>query len=269
LEVQVHTNEHSTDSESLLSEAFEPILRVDVTAEIIDRIKTLLARGNLKPGDRLPPERELAALLGVGRPVLRQALKALATLGVLESHVGRGTYITASSDGLLAAPIEFIILMQATTLTELFEVRKTIEAELAGLAAERATNEHLAIIGSILGNQARKLTDAEGFLAEDLNFHNAIAEAARNRLFKAILDSLRRLMVEARRKLLLTGDDLSNSLADHNAIFESISKKRKRAAHNAMLRHLDRVYHLWEEAKTRSTAHSRVSGAAPLRGTKG
>lgn len=253
LEVHVETNEHLVSPGLALNEQFEPILRVDVTTEIIDRIKTLLARGKLKPGDRLPPERELATLLGVGRPVLRQALKALATLGVLESRVGRGTYVTASGSTLLAAPIDFIILMQATTLSELFEVRKTIEVELAALAAQRASDQDLVLMRSILENQSRSLTNSEGFLVEDLNFHSAVAEASRNRLFKVMLNSLRRLMVEAKRKLLLTGDDLSNSLADHKVILQAISNHQKQDAHDAMLRHLDRVYHLWEATQSSTT----------------
>jgi GntR family transcriptional repressor for pyruvate dehydrogenase complex len=262
VEVQVDTNEGEVNPELGLSEEFEPILRVDITAEIIDRIKTLLARGKLKPGDRLPPEREFAKLLGVGRPVLRQALKALATLGVLKSRIGHGTYVTTSTKALLAAPIDFIILMQATTLPELFEVRKTIEVELAGLAAERASDQDIALIGSIIENQSRNLSNPQGFLVEDLNFHNAIAGAVCNVLFKAILDSLRRLMVETRRKLLLTGDDLSNSLADHKAIFQAISNRRKEDAHHAMLRHLDRVYHLWEETQRRKIASLDVTASS-------
>jgi GntR family transcriptional repressor for pyruvate dehydrogenase complex len=262
VEVQVDSHEGEVNPELGLIDEFEPILRVDITAEIIGRIKTLLARGKLKPGDRLPPEREFAKLLGVGRPVLRQALKALATLGVLESRIGHGTYVTTSTTGLLAAPIDFIILMQATTLPELFEVRKTIEVELAGLAAERASDQDLALIGSIIENQSRNLSNPQGFLVEDLNFHNAIAGAVCNVLFRAILDSLRRLMVETRRKLLLTGDDLSNSLADHKAIFQAISNRRKEDAHQAMLRHLNRVYHLWEETQRRRITSLDVATAS-------
>jgi GntR family transcriptional regulator, transcriptional repressor for pyruvate dehydrogenase complex len=219
LEALVRPEEREAKTELASVEEFEPILRVDVTAEIITRIKTLLARGKLKPGDRLPPEREFAKILGVGRPALRQAIKALSTLGVLESRVGQGTYVATSKQGLVDAPLDFIILMQAATLPELFEVRRTIEVELPGLAAERASDEDLTLISSILDAQGRNLADPQGFLVDDLNFHNAIAGAACNVLFRAILESLRRLMIETRRKLLLTGDDLSNSLADHRAIF--------------------------------------------------
>lgn len=242
-------------STTRVADGFGPILRVDITTEIISRIKTLLARGTLKPGGKLPPEREFARMLQVSRPALRQALKALATLGVIESRVGDGTYISTSTTGLLTAPMDFMILMQAATLPELFEVRKTLEVEMAGLAASRASDGDIELMHSIFESQANHVRDPEKFLIDDLNFHNAIARSAGNVLFTAILDSLARLMVETRRKLLLTGDDLSNSVEDHRAILKAIAGHSTENARSAMLQHLMRVYHHWEQAQ-RAATHS-------------
>lgn len=233
---------------SELREEFEPILRVDLTEEIISRIKVLLARGKLKLGSKLPPERDFARLLGVGRPALRQALKALETLGIIESQVGRGTFISRSTSGLLTAPLDFMMLLNAVTLPELFEVRKAVEVELAGLAAERATEQELALVEAGLRNQEANLDNPESFLVEDLNFHNAIAEAAHNVLFTGILESLSQLLLESRRKLILTERDLSNSFKDHQLVFRGIAARHRTAAREAMFSHLDRVYHHWEEA---------------------
>ena len=173
-------------SESVFGEEFEPILRIDLTEEIIYRIKALMARGKIKQGSRLPPERELARLLGVGRPALRQALKALSTLGIIESRIGPGTFVSQSTSGLLTAPLDFMVLLNAVTLRDLFEVRMAIEVELAALAAERATEEDLSLIESILANQKAALDNTGAFVREDLNLHQAIPVTAHNVLFPAI-----------------------------------------------------------------------------------
>ena len=228
---------------------FAPIVRIDVTEEIIGRIKTLLAKGRLKSGSKLPPERELARILGVGRPALRQALKALATMGIIESRVGKGTFVSESTRELLAAPMDFMMLLNAVTIRELFEVRKALEVELAGLAAERATDDDLSQINVALKKQEANLANPEIFLTGDLEFHSAIAQASRNILFLAILDNLSRLMIESRRKLLLTEKDLSLSFHDHQSIHREIAAKNRTGACEAMLRHLDRVYRHWEETQ--------------------
>jgi GntR family transcriptional repressor for pyruvate dehydrogenase complex len=233
-----------------LSNDFAPILRVDLTEEIIGRIKTLIARGKLMPGSRLPPEREFARMLSVGRPALRQALKALATMGIIESRGGQGTFISRSTSGMLTAGMDFMRLLNAVTLPELFEVRKTVEVELAGLAAERAGEEELELIAGALKNQESSMDAPQAFLIEDLNFHNAVAKAAHNALFTPILESLSSLMTEARRKLLMTESDLSNSLHDHRQIFHEISGRNQAEARAAMFRHLDRVYHHWDNTQS-------------------
>jgi GntR family transcriptional regulator, transcriptional repressor for pyruvate dehydrogenase complex len=234
---------------SQLSEDFEPILRVDLTEEIIGRIKALIARGKLKSGSRLPPERDFARMLGVGRPALRQALKALATMGIIESRVGQGTFVSQSTFRFLNAPMDFMLLLNSVTLSELFEVRKVVEVELAGLAAERASPEEIAQIQDTLNKQNSNLGNPLGFLVEDLNFHNAIAQAAHNVLFTAVLESLSHLMTEGRRKLLLNEQDLSKSFHDHQRIFKEIQARNKAGTREAMFEHLDRVYHHWEETQ--------------------
>jgi GntR family transcriptional regulator, transcriptional repressor for pyruvate dehydrogenase complex len=232
-----------------LESEFPPIVKLDITEEIISRIKSLLANGKLKPGSKLPPERELSLILGVGRPALRQALKALATMGIIDSRVGRGTFINASSWELLAAPMDFMMLLNAVTIVELFEVRKALEVELAGLAAERATDQEMSQLEAIVKKQESELSNPDEFLKLDVEFHSVIANASRNILFWAILDNVRRLMTEPRRQLLLSESDLSLSFTDHLLLFREIAARNKTGARNAMLKHLDRVFRHWEETQ--------------------
>lgn len=234
---------------STLESEFPPIVKIDITEEIIGRIKALLARGKLRPGSKLPPERDLARILGVGRPALRQALKALSTMGIIDSRVGQGTFVSESTWELLAAPMDFMMLLNAVSLRELFEVRRALEVELAGLAAERRTEDDLSQIKAVLDKQEGNLSNPEVFLAADLDFHSAIARASRNILFLAILDNLSRLMIESRRKLIVTERDLSLSFNDHQAIFREIAGRNRTGACEAMLGHLDRVYRHWEKTQ--------------------
>jgi GntR family transcriptional repressor for pyruvate dehydrogenase complex len=149
-----------------------------------------------------------------------------------------------------------MLLLNSVTLVELFEVRKAVEVELAGLAAERASQEQIAVIQDALEKQSANLDNPLAFLVEDLNFHNAIAQAAHNVLFTAILESLSHLMTEGRRKLLLTEQDLSKSFHNHQRIYQEIQVHNKTGARGAMFDHLDRVYHHWEETQqlNKSTA---------------
>ena len=234
---------------------FEPIIRMDLTQEIISRIKVMMGRGKLKPGSKLPPERKLASQLGVGRPALRQALKALSTLGIIESRVGQGTFVSQSTSGMLTAPIDFMVLLNAVTLRELFEVRKAVEVELAGLAAERATEEDRLLIESVLKSQKENLDNPEAFMKEDLRFHSVLAGAVGNVLFTAILEGLSYLMLESRRMLLENEKDVSNSYDDHQNVFREICERDRAGARAAMFQHLDRVYQNWEvtqESKQRT-----------------
>jgi len=254
----METGDHRPATEIDLEEEIEPILRIDLTEEIIRRIKTLIARGKINQGSRLPPERDLARILGVGRPALRQALKALSTLGIIESHVGRGTFVRQSLSGVLTSPLDFVVLLNSVTLRELFEVRKAVEVELAALAAERATEEDLARIQSILANQKQNLENTANFVNEDLNFHSAVAAAAHNVLFIAILESLSSLMLQSRRKLALNERDLSKSFHDHEKVVREILKRNATGARSAMYQHLDRVYHYWEETQQKADRKNRV-----------
>ena len=126
-------------SDPILVAALEPIPRVDLTEEVVRRFKWLLAEGKLKPGGRLPPERELATLLGISRPSLRHGLKALELLGAIESRRRHGTFVSDSAGKVLEEPLAFLVLLNATTFEELYEVRRTVEVELAALASTRAT----------------------------------------------------------------------------------------------------------------------------------
>src|SRR2546427_3120019 len=126
----------SLQGECRMRSDLQPIPHVDITMEVIKRLKQLLASGDLQPGARLLPEREFAKILNISRPSLRQALKILGSMGVIEAKVGEGTFVRSdSASEILKESMHFLSLTGAVSMTELFEVRKVIEVELAGMAA--------------------------------------------------------------------------------------------------------------------------------------
>src|SRR6188768_3523579 len=152
-----------------------------VTAEIVvQHVRALIERGELKPGDRLPPERELAVQLGVSRPSVRAGLRSLAAIGVLQTRHGAGTFITDGPPTLGSEPLSFLAALHGFTRDEMFEARRILEVEAAGLAAERATSEHLATLSEEVAGLFANRDNPHLFLVHDINFHRAVADSAKN-----------------------------------------------------------------------------------------
>ena len=154
------------------------------------RIRDLIAAGDLLPGDRLPPEGELAALVGVSRNSLREAVRALIQANVLDVRRGDGTYVTSLEPKLLLSGLSFVMdLMQDRTVLELFEVRRLLEPAATGLAASRISDG--AIEGLCRSLEAmRASTTAEELIAQDVEFHRAVVEASGNQTLVSLLEAL-------------------------------------------------------------------------------
>src|SRR5262249_622768 len=141
--------------------AMDPIDRAGITELVVQRIKELLERGELKAGSRLPPERELADMLHISRPSLRTALKALSVMGIIHAKPGAGTYIAESLPEGFTEPMQFMTLINHTSVDELFEARRIIEAGLAELAAERATEADIAALAREVAEMKATTSDPE------------------------------------------------------------------------------------------------------------
>ncbi|MBM3774313.1 MAG: FadR family transcriptional regulator [Acidobacteria bacterium] len=230
--------------------ALQPIPRVDLTGEVVRRFKALLAHGKIKPGGRLPPERELAGLLGISRPSLRHGLKALEIIGAIEARRRHGTFVSSSAGKILEEPLQFAVLLDSISFEDLYEVRRTVEVELAALAAERASQPELAAIDQCLAQQRAGMESPGEFLQKDLEFHHLIARASHNQLFGVFLGSLRRQMSDKMQLLLgAPGPDfkanLAATIAEHGRILGSLRDRNPERARDAMRQHLERVYAQW------------------------
>jgi GntR family transcriptional repressor for pyruvate dehydrogenase complex len=220
---------------------FEPIKKQGIAEEVSTRLLSLIREKHLKPGDRLPSERELATSMEVSRPSLREALRALAMMNIIEIRQGDGTYVTSLEPGLLVEHLDFVFSLDRSAMHHLFEVRRILEVGIAEIAAQRVTDEQIAHLEVLLERARQSAGDAEAFLQVDLAIHGLITEAAGNPLLARIMSSLSRLGLASRQRTGVLLSVREQSLSDHAAIVAALKERNPAAAADAMMDHLDHV----------------------------
>jgi len=221
--------------------AFGTVPRDALPDQIASRLIALITERQLKAGDRLPPERELAAMMGVSRSSLREALRALAMLGVAEMRQGDGTYLTNLQPGSLMRSVGLVLAMSDSGLEELFEARKLVEPGLAKLAAERISDEDAAELAHCAAGTHDVLQDPEAFMWADIELHAKIARAACNAVLERLLESIAGMGIASRRRTGRLAPVREQSAHDHVEIAAAIAAHDGDAAFAAMLRHLENV----------------------------
>jgi len=208
---------------------------------VAEQIQRLIASGALSPGDRLPPERELAAKFGVGRSSLRDAIRTLEVMGIVESRHGRGTVVRDLSTDALVVPLASVLAHKRELVAELLDVRRMIEPALAARAAANATEEELSRLEDILRRQAEKVRRGERSIEEDSEFHYGIALAADNSVLLKVVDTLMDLLKETRERSLQVEGRQEKSLAGHCRILAALKQGDADAAEAAMRVHLSEI----------------------------
>ncbi len=197
-----------------------------VTDEAIEKIKTMIVSGQLAPGDRLPPEKELAERLGLSRNSMREAVKALEMIRVLDVRQGDGTYVTSLEPRLLLEAISFVVdLHDDGSLLEIFEVRRVLEAHATGAAARRITPETVAALRAEL-DAVGPGTGIEALIAHDIRFHGAIVSLGGNGYLAGLVDSLTTRTVRARVWRGLTEEGaVERTLREHRGILDALAAR--------------------------------------------
>lgn len=210
---------------------------------VVAYVRTLIERGAVGPGDRLPPERELATQLGVSRPTLRAGLKALAAMGVVRSRRGSGTFIPVGPPALSSMPLGFMSSLYGVTREQLFEARRILEGEVAALAARRATRPQLAILAEVVEALFASLDDPAAFLVHDIHFHRLVGEAAGNPALASLVGMVVGLFYERRRAnaARASARSLEDAARMHRRIYRAIRRGDADAARHAMHEHLTRA----------------------------
>ncbi len=220
----------------------QEIKKTRVSEDIIAQLKGLIAEGKLRSGDRLPSERELSEQFKVSRASVREAVRALESMGLLEAHQGQGTYVTTSVEALVQ-PLAHAIAREETAILEVFEVRRLLEPQLAALAAARATASDLEELAETLEQQARQVAQGETGAEMDTAFHSVLARAAKNTLLLRLNGTLVDCLRDSRRRSLETPERPRRSLAGHQAILRALRARDAEAAQRAMLNHLEEIEH--------------------------
>ncbi|MBS0559943.1 MAG: FadR family transcriptional regulator [Proteobacteria bacterium] len=229
----------ATAEDAAADDLIRPLSRATLPQEIVKALTDLIMKGVWKPGDLIPSEKELAQRFQVGRSTIREAVKSLAVLGVLEARAGEGSFVRAPSTELLSGAFRWGVLLSERNLDDFVDVRVLIEIECVRRAAERRTPELLEQLDASMAEMAARQTDHDAFRECDTRFHMAIATAARNPIFETIGFTIQSIVRIWYPKTYFIPETKSRTLAEHRAIADAIAAGDPDAAADAMRAHLD------------------------------
>jgi GntR family transcriptional repressor for pyruvate dehydrogenase complex len=245
----------------LSDEAVRPPDRV-TTDHVIAYVRALIEKGELRPGDRLPPERELAVQIGVSRPSVRAGLQALSAMGVVQARHGAGTFITDGPPTLATGPLSFMAALHGITKEEMFEARRVLEVGVVRLAAERATGQDLAAIAEEMAGMFAALDQPLTFLAHDIAFHRGIARASHNPILGSLIEMVSAMFYEQRKANVGAVRDLREAAEMHRAIYQALRDHDGDAAQAAMSEHL-RIAAAFKGAAPAAAGDAEPPGSRP------
>lgn len=217
---------------------FDRLAPVRFTAQIATRIEALILGNRLRPGDKLPSERQLASSFGVSRPVIRESIKLLEERGLLESRNGRGAFVTDPGYRTVSSSLSVACRMQDCGSDDLYEARWCMESCTARLAAERATEADISRMEAAIQVMDDHLDDLEGFMVGDTEFHTALAAATHNPLFVLMTRPLVEMILKLGYKGFSYGH-VRERHQNHRRLLECIKRRDAFRAEEAMQRHLD------------------------------
>ncbi|WP_320669468.1 FadR/GntR family transcriptional regulator [Patulibacter defluvii] len=226
--------------------------------EITRTLLDYLLSGEVSPGSKIPPERQLAEALGVGRSQVREAIKSLSLLGLLDVRQGDGTYLSQSGSDLLPQVIEWGLLLGQRRIFDLVEARAEIEVLVAGLAAERATEETTARLRKALDALRQAGDDVDRYVEADVALHLEIAAATENETFISLVTSLRSLLGVWAKRVLEHAGETASSFDMHEPIVDAIAGADPDAARAAMRAHMERA-----DRRLRAALDAENASAAP------
>lgn len=210
--------------------------------QIVEQIEQSVQRGDLKAGDQLPAERELAEQFGVSRTAVREAVKALREKGLVEAYPGKGTFITSGSSNPMRQSLDRMMRSaNVDAKSSLVEVREILEPEIATLAAARATEESLNSLREAVAVMDAAKRDPDAYIEADLDFHLELAEAASNPLILSLIDSIVGVLREQRMRIFEVEGGPDRGQYHHKKILEAMERRDAEGAREAMRAHLRQV----------------------------
>lgn len=230
-----------TNSKATRLKIIRPVRSGQTTEQVVARIYDLIKRDDLKPGERLPAERELSKQLGISRPSLRAGLSSLIAIGVLQSRQGAGTFLVDGPPALDSEPLRLLAQLHGFSYEHMFETRLILEVGAAGLAAERATGEQLATMSEQIADMYAALKDPQQFLVHDIAFHRAVAAASGNPTLATLVEMVSAILYERRRDTIERAHDFNEALELHRRVYRAIRSRKPEEAREAMRDHIMRA----------------------------
>jgi GntR family transcriptional repressor for pyruvate dehydrogenase complex len=230
--------------------------REGTSIEISRQLLNYLLSGRVQPGDRLPPERKLAETMGVGRSVVREALKSLTLLGLLEVRLGDGTYVKRSDAEILPTSIEWGLVLGTRHVLDLLEARRHLDVILAGLAARRRDDRDLVDLRELVAGMKAARRDTARFLAAETAYLRALAETADNDVLSGAVGTIRSLVGVWVARVPYTPEEMDASVQEHGAVVDAIASGDEEAARVAMDVAMERVTRWIQTALIEGSAHS-------------
>jgi GntR family transcriptional regulator, transcriptional repressor for pyruvate dehydrogenase complex len=219
----------------------KPIKQATISEDVIERILDMIREKELRPGDKLPAERELSEMLQVSRPPLREALRTLAYMNIVDIRSGSGTYVTKLDTSSLIQHLDFIYLLDQSAFSDLLVVRKINEPAIAEIAASRITDEQLALLNETMQSLRDNEHNLPLLIELDVTLHQTIIDAAGNPFLKRVMESVLYLSRVARRRTIEVDRVREQAKVDHEAIVAAINRRDPAGARQAMLTHLENI----------------------------
>jgi GntR family transcriptional repressor for pyruvate dehydrogenase complex len=226
------------DDPSRVRLEFETMPKGTAVSEVVKQLTSLLTGGDLAPGSRLPPERQLAESLGVGRSAVREALAALEILGIVSVRPGSGTYMRDSMSELLPTALSWGLMLSASHTEQLIELRGGLEAQAAELAAQRIDEAGIEKLRRHVETMSENIDDFEKFIEADVRFHLQIATSSGNEVLRDLLQSVRSLLRLWVERGLRNAGQAQEAYREHVAVFEAIAARDPRLAESSMRAHM-------------------------------
>lgn len=234
--------------------------------QVVARVLELVRTGSLSAGDRLPPERELIEIFGISRPSLREALRALSLLGVVEARHGGGVFVTDLDARTLLAPLDFYLSLTNANFADAFDSRRVIEIEIVRRAAEKATEIDIKDLNEIISVHKTVQDDLLAFRILDVRFHEKLSTIAGNAVLQRIAYALYNLGLDFQnfdRRARTDPNLIAQSTADHAAIVAAIAEHDAEGAASAMATHIQNIESSTRRVVTSEATESPAPDRAP------
>ncbi len=215
--------------------------RPAASGSVLELLKTLIAQGQLRPGQRLPSEKELADRIGISRASLREGISALVAMNIVVVRQGDGTYVSSLDPELLAQPLQLILSVNPDAIFSLFEVRRITEPVAAALAAERASTAEVDALRDEMKNGIDSHQISSELVAHDSRLHRLIHQAAHNPVLTSVSASLAGLIHHARQRTVKLPRNATLTISEHEEIVDAITARDAERSRRAMTIHLVRV----------------------------